>query len=96
MNKEVCVVVVDAHHTMLKNFADTNQSRFNLAIDSVKMLLQQKVFRFFLMLLQLLYNLSHEVGMVLIGTADTSNALADKFSGSYQNVSTTRTLSKID
>lgn len=34
--------------------------------------------------------------MVMFGTTDTSNALADRHQGSYQNVSTTRTLSKID
>lgn len=84
--KEACVVVVDAHCSMNKMFADSTQSRFSLAIDSVKMLLQQK----------LLYNAGHEVGMVMFGTAKTSNALADRFPQSYQNVATTRTLCKID
>lgn len=34
--------------------------------------------------------------MVMFGTADTSNALADRHKGMYQNVSTTRTLIKVD
>lgn len=34
--------------------------------------------------------------MVMFGTADTSNALADRFPDNYKNVVTTRTLSKID
>jgi hypothetical protein len=43
MNKEACVVVIDSHSSMGKNFSNSSQSRFSLAIDSVKMLLQQKV-----------------------------------------------------
>jgi hypothetical protein len=34
--------------------------------------------------------------MVLYGTSETSNLLADKFTGEYQNVSCTRAISKID
>lgn len=42
MNKEACVVVIDAHSSMNKNFSGvgSTQTRFSLAIDSVKMLLQ--------------------------------------------------------
>lgn len=32
----------------------------------------------------------------MFGTADTSNALADRHKGMYQNVMTTRTLCKVD
>jgi hypothetical protein len=42
-NKEACVVVIDAHQSMNKLFAGGQQTRFSLAIDSLKMLLQQKV-----------------------------------------------------
>lgn len=34
--------------------------------------------------------------MVLFGTEDTSNALADRYKGQYQNVSTAHTISKVD
>jgi hypothetical protein len=43
MNKEACVLLVDAHHSMNKKFSDTKNSRFSIAIESIKMLLQQKV-----------------------------------------------------
>jgi hypothetical protein len=43
-----------------------------------------------------LYSKGHDFGLVLFGTEDTSNALADRFPGEYQNVTTARTLSKID
>ena len=44
----------------------------------------------------MLYSPGHDFGMVLFGTSDTSNALADQFKGQYENVTTCRTLSKID
>lgn len=44
----------------------------------------------------MLHSPGHEFGLVLCGTSDTSNALADRFKGEYRNVSTARTLSKID
>jgi hypothetical protein len=46
--------------------------------------------------MQLLYNPSHDVGLVLYGTADTSNALADRHKGEYKHVVTARTLTKVD
>ena len=45
---------------------------------------------------QLLYNSSHEVGMVLFGSEDTSNLLADRNKGDYQHVKVTRTILKVD
>ena len=44
----------------------------------------------------MLYSPGHDFGMVLFGTSETSNALADQFKGQYENVMTCRTLSKID
>ena len=44
----------------------------------------------------MLYSPGHDFGMVLFGTSDTSNALADQFKGQYENVTTCRTLAKID
>ena len=45
----------------------------------------------------MLYQKGHDFGMVMFGTQDTANALADRLQGKeYQNVSTVRALSKID
>lgn len=43
MNKEACIVIIDAHHTMNKQFGGKDQSRFELAIESARLLVQQKV-----------------------------------------------------
>ena len=43
MNKEACILIVDAHHTMNKTFGGKDQSRFELAIESASLLVQQKV-----------------------------------------------------
>lgn len=43
MNKEACIVVLDSHNTMSKQFGGKEQSRFELAIESVRLLVQQKV-----------------------------------------------------
>ena len=43
-----------------------------------------------------MYSPSHDFGMVMFGTKDTGNRLADQFEGEYQNVRTVRTLCKID
>jgi hypothetical protein len=37
MNKEACVIVVDAHHTMNKQFGGKAHTRFELAIESVRL-----------------------------------------------------------
>ena len=50
MNKEVIIVVLDAHSTMGKQFAsskDLSQTRFAVAIDAIKLQLQQKVTFYF-------------------------------------------------
>lgn len=90
MNKEAVIVILDCNPTMTKVFSsDKGQSgktRFQLGIESIRMLLEQK----------LLYSPSHDFGMVLFGTSDSSNALNDKYAGEYENVSTVRTLTKID
>ena len=39
---------------------------------------------------------NHEFGMVLFGTSETANNLADKFPNEYQHVSCSQTISKID
>jgi len=45
----------------------------------------------------MLYSKNHDFGMVMFGTADTNNALADRLQNKeYQNVTTVRHLSKID
>ena len=44
----------------------------------------------------MLYQKGHDFGLVMFGTSDTSNKLADRFPKEYQNVTTARTLSKID
>ena len=44
----------------------------------------------------MLYAPTHDFGMVLFGTADTSNALDDRNAGHCANVKTVRTLTKID
>ena len=44
----------------------------------------------------MLYAPTHDFGMVLFGTAETSNALDDRNAGHCANVSVTRTLEKID
>jgi hypothetical protein len=45
----------------------------------------------------MLFQKGSDFGMVMFGTSDTSNALADRFQGKeYQNVSTVRTLSKVN
>ena len=44
----------------------------------------------------MLYAPGHDFGMVLFGTADTSNALHDKNEGHCSHVKTVRTLTKID
>ena len=44
----------------------------------------------------MLYQKGHDFGLVMFGTSDTANALADRFKGEYQNVTTSRSLSKID
>ena len=85
MNKEAIVVVLDAHSTMGNAFKD--QTRFGLAVESIKLLLQQKL---------LFSSPNHEFGMVMFGTAETSNHLADKHAGDYKNVVTNRAISKID
>ena len=45
MNKEAVIVILDCNHTMNKAFTSgsNKQTRFQLAIESVKMLLEQKV-----------------------------------------------------
>jgi hypothetical protein len=43
-----------------------------------------------------LYNPGHDLGLVLYGTKETSNALADRNKGSFTHVTTARTLTKID
>jgi hypothetical protein len=45
----------------------------------------------------MLFQKGCDFGMVMFGTSDTSNALADRFQGKeYLNVSTVRTLSKVN
>ena len=44
----------------------------------------------------MLYSPGHDFGMVLFGTGETSNALADQYKGEYENVTTCRSLSKIE
>ena len=44
----------------------------------------------------MLYAPGHDFGMVLFGTAETSNALDDRNSGHCAHVKTVRTLAKID
>mmetsp|Transcript_26673 Transcript_26673/g.35694 ORF Transcript_26673/g.35694 Transcript_26673/m.35694 type:complete len:116 (+) Transcript_26673:230-577(+) len=44
----------------------------------------------------MLYAAGHDVGMVLFGTQETSNALFDRNEGRCSHVKTVRTLSKID
>jgi len=44
----------------------------------------------------MLYAATHDVGMVLFGTKETSNALDDRNKGHCANVQTIRTLKKID
>ena len=44
----------------------------------------------------MLYSPSHDFGMVLFGSDETSNALAEKYPGEYKNVTTCRSLAKIE
>jgi arginine utilization protein RocB len=45
----------------------------------------------------MLYQKGHDFGMVMFGTTDTHNALADRLGGKeYTNVTTARHISKID
>lgn len=41
--QEAIVVVLDVNHTMQKNLGEGDQSRFEVALDSIKMLVEQKV-----------------------------------------------------
>jgi hypothetical protein len=41
--QEAIVVVLDVNHTMQKNLGEGDQSRFEVALDSIKMLIEQKV-----------------------------------------------------
>jgi len=43
MNKEACVIILDAHQTMNKKFGGKDQTRFELAIESARLLVEQKV-----------------------------------------------------
>ena len=88
MSKEVIVVVLDAHPSMAKQLqSGTGQTRFQQGIEATKKLLQQK----------LLYSSpNHEFALVLVGTPDTANALADKNPDEAKHITTARTLSKID
>jgi ATP-dependent DNA helicase 2 subunit 2 len=85
---------------MLKNMKGTNRQRITAAKESIRMLLEQKVslpcakLTFFI---KLLHNPKHEVGLVLFGTAETSNALNDQMGeDQYTNVTTERTLTQVD
>lgn len=93
MNKEAVIVVLDCNRSMGKAFADDKpregqepRSRFENALDSIKMLLEQK----------LLYSPTHDVGMVCYGTKDTQNYINDKNHDKAQGVTTERSLSKVD
>lgn len=46
--------------------------------------------------IQLLNNASHEVGLILFGSEETSNLLAERHKGQYENVQVTRTIQKVD
>jgi hypothetical protein len=39
--QEAIVVVLDVNHTMQKNLGEGDQSRFEVALDSIKMLIEQ-------------------------------------------------------
>lgn len=90
MNKEAVIVVLDCNQSMSKIFADDKsaepRSRFINALDSIKMLLEQK----------LLYSPGHDLGMVCYGTKDTQNYINDQQAEKARGVTTERTLEKVD
>ncbi|TNV73932.1 hypothetical protein FGO68_gene16167 [Halteria grandinella] len=91
MNKEAIVVILDVSPTMKKALGgadgEENSSRIQVAIDSVKMLIEQK----------LLYSTNCEMGVVLMGTQKTDNHLADQIGGGqYANVTTFRAIEKLN
>ncbi|CDW74323.1 atp-dependent dna helicase [Stylonychia lemnae] len=65
---------------------NTKQTRFQVAKESVKMLIESK----------LLYATSHEIGIVLIGTQKSSNFLNDQYEDQYKHVTTFRQIDKLD
>jgi ATP-dependent DNA helicase 2 subunit 2 len=72
---------------MKKMLGDGDQSRFDVALDSIKMLIEQK----------LLYATTCELGIVLTGSAKTENHLAAQFGkGQYSNVHEWRAIDKLD
>ena len=80
-------MILDVSPTMRKALGDSEQSRFDVALDSVKMLIEQK----------LLYATSCELGLVLTGTAATDNHLAKQYGGGqYAHVTERRALQKLD
>ncbi|OMJ72727.1 hypothetical protein SteCoe_28760 [Stentor coeruleus] len=72
--KEAVAVIIDVGKTMGKEL--DGKVKLETAIEATKLLLQQK----------LLLSKSHEVGIVLMGSEDTANELAENYGG-YEHVS---------
>lgn len=72
--KEAVVIIMDVGKTMGQEL--DNRVKLSIATEASKLLIQQK----------LLLTKSHEVGIILMGTEDTHNDLADQLGG-YSNIS---------
>lgn len=72
--KEAVVVIIDVGASMGKSL--DGKPKLSTAIEATKLLIQQK----------LLLTKSHEVGIVLLGSEETDNNLAESYGG-YENIS---------
>jgi hypothetical protein len=57
MSKEAIIFSIDAGSSMDEKFIDSESSRLNIALECLKLTLQQKLFN----------NSSHEIGFALFG-----------------------------
>ena len=74
--KEAILVILDVGPSMNSRYQDSDsQSRLDLGIDSIKLLIQQK----------LLFSKNHALGIVLFGTEETENDLNAQMGG-YENI----------
>ena len=71
--KEAVVVVIDISRSMQEQF--DNKPKLLIAVEATRLLLQQK----------LLLCKSHEIGIILMGSEETDNELAENYGG-YENI----------
>lgn len=84
-NKEALVVVLDVGPGMLVKDED-EETAFSMAKTCVELILQRKIFA----------ESKDEIGIVLFGTSETDNVLAEGNAGEYQNISVIRNLRTVN